>query len=312
MAKTQAQKQFEQEQEATQLPAPKTSTALAVSSGFQGAFQAMLVDSGPRTESPFKYLRMVQDNGYSEEVDGVAVDVPFGNFHISGTNLYAKEVTFRPILVANKIMKRAGQEDKFKVLGETIYFTDWNGESRIDTLGTVDCGRLFGKNLKNLSPEAQKLEKDKATLYVDIFGLVSIGDSDQHLVRLRLSRGKMMRWSNATEQRTLQSYAQQRSFKLKLVLPKNDPLLTPQEQKDANNNSVNLIVTADMTKKLPLEDIQTTGDGLLEWVYGQNMRVKELHLEAIKRSQQGESSDLPTEVVDDLEYIMDAEYEEIN
>lgn len=310
MAKTNAQKQMEQElTEQAQTEEVSTSTAIAVAGGVSGSFLKLMKDSAPRNPSPFKYLHIVQDNGYSEEVDGVSVDVPFGNFHVSGTTLYAKEVDFRPILIMNKIMKRAGPEDKYKVLGETVYFSDWMGESRIDTMGTTDCGRLFGKAAKSLTPEQQELEKKKATLYVYIFGLVYIGNNDPVLVRLRLSKGKSVRFGAATDQRVIQSHPQQRKFKLKLVLPKNDPLLTPEQQRDANNNSVNLLVSADMSKKLPLEDISSTGDGLLGWVYEQNTLVKERHLAAL---QGATPTDITPEEVDELEYIMDAEYEVVN
>lgn len=307
MAKTNAQKQMEQEQ--AQQEEVSTSTAVALTGGVSGSFLQLMADSTPRSASPFKFLRLVQDNGYSEEVDGVNIDVPFGNFHVSGTTLYAKEVNFRPILIMNKIMKRAGPEEKYKVLGETVYFSDWMGESRIDTLGTTDCGRLFGKAAKSLTPELLELEKKKATLYVDIFGLVYVGNADPVLARLRLSKGKSVRWGAATDQRVIQSHPQQRMFKLKLVLPKNDPLLTPEQQRDANNNSVNLLVSADMSKKLPLEDISTTGDALIGWVHEQNNLVQDKYVAALK----GETPvDITPQEIDDLEYVMDAEYEVVN
>jgi hypothetical protein len=261
-----------------------SSTELALAHSFEQQFLT-LANSQHREESPFKYLAIVQDNGYTDEVDGEVIDVPFGNFHICGTNLFDKEIKFRPILSLNKIMKRAGQEDKYKVIGETIYFTDWRGESRVDTLGTVDCGRLFGKAANSLPPELLALEKQKATLYTDVYGLATIKGSEPVFVRFRVSKGKSVRWSNATDSKVIRSNPHQREFTLKLVLPKDDPLLTPQERGEARNTVVNLLVSADMSKLLPTSDVSREGGMLLSWMGKHNDHIKEKHLEAMRSNQ---------------------------
>lgn len=276
-----------------------SSTELALAQSFEQQFLA-LANSQHREESPFKFLAIVQDNGYTDEVDGEVIDVPFGNFHIRGTKLFAKEIKFRPILSLNKIMKRAGQEDKFKVIGETIYFTDWRGESRVDTLGTVDCGRLFGKAASSLPPELLALEKQKATLYTDVYGLATIKDSEPVFVRFRVSKGKSVRWSTASDTKVIRANPHQREFTLKLVLPKDDPLLTPQERGEARNTVVNLLVSADMSKLLPASDISREGGMLLSWMQKHNEHIKEKHFEAIRNNQIQEGYDSE---------LLDAEFE---
>lgn len=269
----------------TDVAKPSTSTEVALPSAFAGSFLAQ-AKSQTKITSPFKQLNIVQDNGYSEELEDGAVEVPFGNFHIRGTKLYGKELTLRPIITYNKILKRAGEEDKYKVLGETIFFRPLvDKESRIDTLGTVDCGRLFGKATKEMSPADLKLEKAKATWYTYIFGMATIDGSDQELVVLRIGGGKSVRWSEASDQKVIKSKPNQRQFTLKLVLPKDDPLLTPLERKDARNTSVNLVVAPDMSRLLPLEDLAEAGDMLLEYIYRHNNDIKEKHFEAIRQRQ---------------------------
>ncbi len=278
----------------TDVAKPSTSTEVALPSAFAGSFLAQ-AKSQTKITSPFKQLNIVQDNGYSEELEDGAVEVPFGNFHIRGTKLYGKELTLRPIITYNKILKRAGEEDKYKVLGETIFFSSWfDKENRVDTLGTVDCGRLFGKATKEMSPADLKLEKAKATLYTYIFGVAnvkvpgafpSLQSSDPELVVLRIGGGKSVRWSEASNQKVIKSNPNQREFTLKLVLPKDDPLLSPQERSEARNTSVNLVVNPDMSKLLPLGDIAEAGDMLLEYVHHHNADIKEKHFEAIRQRQ---------------------------
>lgn len=269
-----------------------TGTALVVASEYEQKFLEV-ANSQVRQESPFKYIKMVQDNGYSEEVDGEVVEVPFGSFHIQGTKLHANEITFRPILSLNKIVKRE-TSGQFKVLGETIYFRDWfDGVSRIDTFGGVDCGRLFGKAVKDLSPEQQELERDKAKVYTDVFGLAYVGGSTEGVfVRLRLSGGKSMRWSQATNNKVLNNQpAWTRNFNLKLVLPKNDPLLTPQQRAEARNTSCNLIVTPDMSKILSSDEIKKYGGLLMLWTEQHNDMIKQRHLDALNKRTQAEYAD---------------------
>lgn len=257
-----------------------TKEVTVVSDTTQAFLQAVEQESNQGGQQAFcPSLIVVQEMGVTTPS---GEDVPMGAFHIPDTEYFAKEVTIRPIFAPMKLMSRAGVEDNYKVLNESIYFTGWR-EEILDRLGTTGCGRVFGKVAKELSPEEQELNKKKATLYTHIYALVTFPKEEPQLVRFSVSGGKMMRWSGATNSSALGKIKyQQLDFKLSLVLPSKDPQLPAAERKNASNKYFNLIVEPDMSTIHPLEDIQEVGGEVFAHVSSYNADVVEDHFRSTK------------------------------
>jgi len=117
-----------------------------------------------------------------------------GAWHITGTDKYFDGVVkFRPIRYMNKLI--AYEQDaakKWNLAGESIYFKDFQ-EQIFDTKGGLALGRLFGRNY---SDEEKASTKENADVYLDIFGLVQMGDDEWHSVLYRVRGSKLMKMIN--------------------------------------------------------------------------------------------------------------------
>lgn len=283
------------------------STEIVPLSSSASSFVSAVKEEDQGQAYPFKLLTIVSDNGFKADTEE-AVDVPWGSFHVLGTNLHAKEIKFRPLMQRWKVVKRAGPEDNYKPLGETIFFNDWS-EERLDTFGGTSCGRKFGKERKELSEAQDKENRDAASLYLFVWGLATFGDNEPELVQWRMpGSGKSMRWGDATDKRTIGTNMVEREFTIETVLPKEDPLLTASDRKAANNNHPNIIVRPDMSTVLPIEPVAEVGGKVLEWILDSNEAIKDKH----HKVAQGRIKDVTFGDLDDLsEDVIEGEYETV-
>lgn len=275
------------------------------------------IDTGGQS-FPFKVLNIIQEMGATTPE---GLEIPVGSFAIKDTEIFGREVIFRPVAMVSKIMRRAGQEDNYKVTAETIYFRSWFDEERIDTLGGVDCGRIFGKAAKELTPEQQEINDKRGKMYTHVFGIATIGDNVPTLVMLSLTNGapssKGRRLQDAFNVKTIKGDYRTRQFKLSLVLPTKDPLLSAAEKKQAQNKHFNLLVDPDMTQVFSLRSIAEEGGQVLDYINKINVGVLNKHKEAVaKRNEVGTMVDVNQgyDTVNGLadDGIIEGEFETIN
>ena len=283
-----------------------TSTELTVLTDSQKQLLA-LAEQGSFTGTsgggslPFKKLLMVNEMGL-ETPEGTPV--PQGSFYIPDTELFDSKITLRPLAIANKLVTRLGQDEDFKVDGETVYFMDWNQE-RIDSKGGVSLGRLFGKAAKELSPEEAEINKEKAGLYLHVFGIATIKDTEE-LVLLSLRGGKYGRVSSVMMNKKALNNTQpmQLNFKLELVLPSKDPELSVKERKEAKNTYFNLLCIPIMTEVLPIAPVIAQLETILNYIAAHDSRINEKH----RLARQNTAGDTSSEDGGD---VYDAEFEEV-
>ena len=270
--------------------------------------------SSSPTLPPFPRLLIVQENGVETEQGET---IKFGDFHIEGTEIFGSSVSFRPLDSQLKIMKRAGESDNYKVLAESVYFKDWRSDERLDTQGTLSCGRVFGKAAKELSPSKFEANKKSATLYNHVFGIATIGSNDPVLVVLVLTGGKMVRWGDKSGSASIGSRTELAtcSFDLTTVLPTKDPELEPADRKAARSTYVNLTVS-DPHKGLAITpDVAEMGGEVYMFIIDHNEYVGKKYLEAFKKDSM---VDVTPDYGDNEEedsgeggVIVDAEYDEV-
>lgn len=247
---------------------------------------------------PFKTLVMVSDMGV--ETPG-GKDVPQGSFWIKDTEHFASKVLFRPLIIAQKLMDYQQAEGaKFKLAGETIYFFDWNTQ-RIDSNGGVSLGREFGKAYKaSVTPEQLEANKDKATLYLHTFGIVTINGVEEPVL-FAVTGGKYGRLSNAIQNRKALNNLQpnQINFTLELFLPSKDPMLSAKEKAEAKNTYFNLVAMPLVQTVLPLEPVIDALDMFDTYISNHNKKVMDKHMLA---RQGGSSHDDITGDIIDVDY----------
>lgn len=109
------------------------------------------------------------------EVEGVKKEIKPGLFTLTGQEIpsFAKNVTFRPLLMNYQYIDYNKEEDK--VVNRSILFNDFSEEAR-DELGTVRCGKPASKLLKENA--ALKKQWEHVNLYRSVDGLVSYTGAD--------------------------------------------------------------------------------------------------------------------------------------
>lgn len=109
------------------------------------------------------------------EVEGVKKEIKPGLFTLTGQEIpsFAKNVTFRPLLMNYQYIDYNNKEDK--VVNRSILFNDFSEEAR-DELGTVRCGKPASKLLKDNA--ALKKQWEHVNLYRSVDGLVSYTGAD--------------------------------------------------------------------------------------------------------------------------------------
>lgn len=184
---------------------------------------------------------------------------------------FAETVKFRPVRTFNQILKSAQKADgSFEVLAQTIYFSDY-GQELLDSSGGLNCGRKFGKDLKGLSEEEAKKNKDSATVYLFVFGFATIGE-ETIPAYMRLRGGKFYNFTTALKAIPPNSVMGQFNFDMKLL------------EVDMPDGTIgyNLDVAPDLSETLPISPILQFDREMLEWVSGENKKILEKHLQARK------------------------------
>lgn len=183
----------------------------------------------------------------------------------------ADKIQFRPVRTFNQVIKSIqDDEGNFKVISQTIYFTDY-GQELLDTAGGLACGRLFGKAAKALSEEEAKKNKDSATVYMFVFGFAKV-DGEEVPAYMRLARGKMYNFGKALNSVPKDAVMAHYYFDMELV----------ETETPSGDIGYNLEVEPDLRNKLPISDVLQFDREMLEWVSGENQKVIQKHLSVNK------------------------------
>lgn len=227
------------------------------------------------TTSLFPTLKIVQENDQTTTTEE-ALEIPFGSFNLVGTNLIAKDVIFQPLASFYKIIRSGDTENNYVPLGETVFFKDWSDE-KLDTFGGVSCGRLIGKQAKELTPDEKKENDERGKVHLYIFGMVTFPGVDPILCQFRVSGGKMVRWTDATNRKVINSNINERKYKLSTISPKKDPQLTKQQQQEARGTYVNLVVEPQMDTIVSAMEFENELIHVLNHVVADKHKVLEQH-----------------------------------
>ena len=99
--------------------------------------------------------------------------LPLGNYFVYdasvGGNIYGIPVTFRPFLSQMQYMHFDSEKNEY--VNRSVIFKNWQDEA-IDLQGGTKCGKVFRKEIKDLSPEQQAIQK-QIRCYQLLYGLVS-------------------------------------------------------------------------------------------------------------------------------------------
>lgn len=283
--------------ETANLPANLSDKALAY---IQAVNTGAVGGANPDNNSPYAYLNIAQENGRT--LDN-GKEIPFGHFHVSSMDVTSKSITIRPLGMWYKVIRKAGEEANWKVIGETTYFMDFSGEHP-DTFGTLDCGRKFGKDAKSLTDDEKSNDrKTKGEVYADVFALVEFPDtSEPVLCKWRVKASKMARVSRAFNRKVSGvDFPQLRKYKIITYLPKDDPTLSPQEKAQARNSYVNIVVEPMMDQTYSPADIAEVGGELLEFISEHNKEIMNRHAEVMSDRSIGDFIEGDFEVVSDDE-----------
>lgn len=131
-----------------------------------------------------------------------------GKFHIEGTELYSKTIRFRPIHVANKLIKMTKTKnkdgsDRWNYINETVMFTNYS-DPIYDAKGGFACGKLMGAARKELTEAEAKANNEKAKSFMFLFGLAQFpGSKEWHFVDFRVGGRRIMECSLAFSSATI-------------------------------------------------------------------------------------------------------------
>lgn len=137
------------------------------------------------------------DGSFFEGADGKPIGA--GHYNIGETELRAKEITFRPLLIASQYIKydeEASKKGEWKVVASSV-FTESPFDNALDTLGTFRCGMpMYDKN-NPLSTDEWKRITNTLKCYTHAFGIAYFdgGPEEGTLVDLKVSgvgKGKVI------------------------------------------------------------------------------------------------------------------------
>lgn len=243
--------------------------------------------------TPFSTLTISQENGIQTGPEGDSVAVAFGEFFIPGLKLHSPEITFRPIKYYYKMLRRTTD---FKVVGETVYFANWN-EGKEDTLGGDALGRVFGKDAKELSGAAAEANRLKGDVYMDVFGLAYFpGEDTPVFVRFRNKGGKMARIGEAFESAGTSSYNEYK-YTIKTVLPTEDKTVVKGRKPGykPKNNHVNILISVEPGAH-SIMDIAEQGGELIKYIDEHNAAIIKRHKQAAKNVASEEAEEFADEI----------------
>lgn len=235
------------------------STALVVLTPEEQAY----LDSvkGPQGQSGPVGPARLQINTSSKDENGVKRVI--GSWHIRGTDEYFDgEIKFRPIRYANKLIRYVEENGAWKIAGESIYFRDFS-EQIHDTLGGTALGRLFGRNYTD---EQKAAAKKNADVYLDVFGLVQLGDDAEWKPVLYRVRGmKMKKMQDAFKAIPKDKAYSEYAYKLETFQP------TGKTYWDMN-------VSPDLSERLRVSDIITLDKQIGEFITESNRQIMSQHM----------------------------------
>jgi hypothetical protein len=223
-------------------------------------------------------------------------DILPASFNIYGTDLYKREVTFRPIDFYSKyerIVKvpanSKGGKDSYKTDAETVLYKF--DEEPIDNKGTVACGRTFPVP-ENWTKEQREANNAKGKCIGVLFGIVDFGDGTAPtFVRLNLPFQKRKTVISAISKKSLDGKNFQNFlFKLKL---------TP----TAQNNNPDFTMELVSDKELPFEDIIDSWKLTDAYVERFNGFIKKQHERNLRKSSfTSQADNLVDELDDDVPF----------
>jgi hypothetical protein len=190
--------------------------------------------------------------------------LPIGAWHITGTDIYIDgEITFRPVRAVSKLISYVEDaNNNWQLRGESIYFSDYRDEI-VDSTGGIALGRKFGSKY---TAEEKEASKKSAGVYFDIFGLVDIGNGEQHLVLFRTRGGKMMKMSQAFQALPKGKEYSQYNFKLESLQE-----VDPKTKKVSDYWTINVV--PDMSKVLPIAPILAADKEVSAYISSTNAHI---------------------------------------
>lgn len=141
-------------------------------------------------------------NTAPKDENGKNIKEHIGTFHITGTELYADTVKFRPLAVFNKLIKMTQTKDKegakkWNYVNQTVFFANY-GEPMYDAKGGLACGKIFGDARLRMNPEQKEANNEKAKSFLYLFGLVQFPKTKEwHFVDFRVGGKRIIAVSDA-------------------------------------------------------------------------------------------------------------------
>lgn len=236
-----------------------TSTELTVVTPEEQAY----IDSirGEKREHAGPNKLVINESGTDEDGN----KRPIGAWHIRGTDVYHDgEIMFRPVRMANKLLRYTSENDIWKVVAQSIFFESYKAEI-IDSTGGVNLGRTFGKKF---SDEERKEQQTLGHAYMCVWGLVKIpGDDTEYPVEYRVRGSKIVTIGNALRAVPKDKLYSQFNFKLNTFQPK-------------GTKYWDIKIEPDMSKVLPVTSIIAYDKAIVEYIQEANSEVMRDHKKA--------------------------------
>lgn len=201
-----------------------------------------------------------------------------GTFHVIGTDLYSDTIVFRPLVVTNKLMKLAQTKTKegkeiWATVNETIFFNSYQ-DTIYDKKGGIACGKVFGGEKEKLNTEQLKANTEKAKSFMFIFGWAKFPTEETfRLVDFRIGGKRIVEASNAFNSRTIGKGNIISEFLYEMNLTPTTKGVHP-----------DLHISADLSKKLDIEDIISDDDKITKYIEEHNKRIMETHKKYVNQA----------------------------
>jgi hypothetical protein len=229
--------------------------------------------------------------------------VPIGGWHIRGTDMYFDgEITFRPVRKCNTLVRY--NEDFTSIAGSSVYFVDYIKDEILDSLGGVALGRKFGKRYTDEQKEATR---KLAEVYMDIFGFVRFGKSEEQIPVVYRVRGtKMMQLGDAFDAVPKDKKYFHYEYKLSTYQPIDEKTKKPLKY-------WSIKVSPQMDKVLSLKSIMQFDTEVNEFINEHNKKIIESHKRNRERNAESQLANeasakvinakiLPAELDDELPF----------
>lgn len=203
-----------------------------------------------------------------DDTDSTGKEVPAKTFHIKGTELYSKTITFRPLHFMNKLISMKQDGKTWKTTNESILYQMF--EQPIDARGGIACGRLLGKAIpEHWNEEQKKANKAKANFYGFLFGIAQFPGADPVLVNFRVTGGKAKQFSDVFSNYKAKGLGGMRDFNLTLGLKPEKGTVHPK-----------LVIVPDVERKLLSAGLGEHLKSVDEYIESHNTRIRASHQNA--------------------------------